>query len=218
MNDRTAIIIGATGLVGKELVKLLIDDPRFSHIKVLARRNMDIQHEKLEHYIVDFSQPATWNDMVSGDVLFSTMGTTLKSAGSKSAQYLVDHTYQFNVAKAASENGVPVYVLVSSAMADPQSKIFYTKMKGELERDIKQLPFQFIHILQPGMLEGARKENRPGEKAALSIMHFLNKLGILKKQEPIPVKKLAQAMINVSFQQNAPVNTYTLKGVFQAAE
>ncbi len=218
MYDRTAIVIGATGLVGIELVQLLLEDQRFSHIKVLTRRNLELQNEKLEEYLVDFNLPDSWSDLVSGDVLFSVMGTTLKTAGSKSAQYLVDHTYQYQVAAAAAKNDVPVYVLVSSAMADPKSRIFYTRMKGELERDISQLPFKYIHILQPGMLKGKRKENRPGEKAALNIMHFLNKLGILKKQRPIPVKQVAQAMINVSFQQKAPINTYALQEVFQAAD
>lgn len=215
--SRTAIVIGATGLVGKELLQLLLQDGRFSQVKILGRRSAGIHHHKLQEFIVDFEKPAQWKDLVHGDVLFSSLGTTIKAAGSKEAQYKVDHTFQYNVARAAAENGVPVYVLVSSAMADPHSKIFYTKMKGELERDIRQLDFRQIHIMQPGMLDGKRKESRPGETIGTSALHFLNKFGILKKQKPVPAKTLAQAMINVSMKDTDGVNTYTLLQVFEEA-
>jgi hypothetical protein len=122
------------------------------------------------------------------------------------------------MAKASAQNGVPVYVLVSTAMASANSKIFYTRMKGELERDVKLLPFQYIHIMQPGFLDGERKEKRSGEKISLSVIRFLNGFGILKKQKPIHVKTVSQAMINVCFKKEKPVNTYTLLEVFGEAE
>jgi uncharacterized protein YbjT (DUF2867 family) len=218
MNDRTAIVIGATGLVGRELVRLLLDDDRFSKITVLARRSPDINHPKLAVHIIDFRNPPSWKHLVTGTVLFSTLGTTLKTAGSKKAQYEVDYGYQFAVAKAAAENGVPVYVLVSSAMANPGSSLFYTRMKGELERDIKTLPFHYIRILQPGMLQGNRTESRPGEKSGIAVLRFLNRLGILKSQQPVPVATVAQTMINLSFASGAPVETHTLQAVFEAAK
>jgi uncharacterized protein YbjT (DUF2867 family) len=151
------------------------------------------------------------------DVLFSALGTTLKKAGSKEAQYQIDYQYQYDFAKAAAGNHVPVYVLVSSAMASVHSRIFYTRMKGELERDIRLLPFQYIHIMQPGMLEGNRKENRPGEKIGLALLKFINKLGIALQQKPVPASVVAKAMINVSFQKDNHVNVYALREVFSAA-
>jgi uncharacterized protein YbjT (DUF2867 family) len=215
---RTAILIGATGLTGKSLLPLLLKDDRFSTIKVFGRRTAGIQHSKLEEHIIDFDKPQLWQHLVTGDVLFSALGTTIKTAGSKEVQYKIDHTYQFQFASAAASNGVPVYVLVSAYAAHPGSRIFYSRMKGELERDVKQLPFKYIHIMQPGMLEGNRTEYRLGERAILPVLKFLNKLGIAKSQKPVHVSILAQTMINVSFRQGEKVNVYALGEVFRQAE
>jgi uncharacterized protein YbjT (DUF2867 family) len=217
MKEITALVIGATGLVGNELVYQLLDDDRFGAILVFVRRSTGIQHAKLKEHLVNFDHPVEWKHLVKGDVLFSALGTTIKKAGSKEAQYKIDHNYQYDFARAAAENQVPVYVLVSSAMASERSRIFYTRMKGELERDIKLLPFQTIHIMQPGMLEGDRKEKRTGEKIGLFVLKLINKLGIASKQKPVPAKVVAKAMINVSFKKDERVNVYALTEVFRAA-
>jgi len=218
MSQKSAIIIGATGLVGSFLVQLLLKDDRFISLKILTRRTTGITNQKLQEHIVNFDDPEQWKHLLTGDVLFSALGTTLKTAGSKEAQYKIDHTYQFRVAQAAAANRVPVYVLVSAAMANDRSKIFYTRMKGELERDIKQLPFQYIHIIQPGMLVGDRAENRPFEKLGTPVLQFLNRLGIAKKQKPIDASIVAQAMINVAFKKQQHINTYSLLEVFEQAK
>lgn len=215
---KTALVIGATGLVGNELVHQLLADDRFGAVLVFVRRSMGISHSKLQEFIINFDEPQSWNHLVKGDVLFSALGTTLKKEGSKEAQYKIDHDYQYNFAQAAAQNQVPVYVLVSSAMASVSSRIFYTRMKGELERDIQLLPFQAIHIMQPGMLQGNRKENRPGEKIGLYVIRLLNKMGIALKQKPIPAGLVAKAMINVSFKNDKRINVYALTQVFTAAE
>lgn len=215
---KTALVIGATGLVGNELVHQLLADDRFGAVLVFVRRSMGISHSKLQEFIINFDEPQSWSHLVKGDVLFSALGTTLKKAGSKEAQYKIDHDYQYNFAQAAAQNHVPVYVLVSSAMASTSSRIFYTRMKGELERDIQLLPFQAIHIMQPGMLQGNRKENRPGEKIGLSVIRLLNKIGIALKQKPVPASIVAKAMINVSFKNDKRISVYALTQVFTAAE
>lgn len=215
---KTAIVLGATGLVGTQLVDLLMKDDRFTTIKIFVRRTTGRKNAKIQEHIIDFDKPDQWKTLVTGDVLFSAFGTTIKKAGSQDTQYKIDYTYQYDVAKAAAENGVATYVLVSSAGASPNSKIFYNRMKGELERDVKQLPFRNIHIFQPGILAGNRLEFRAGEKIGIAVMSVFKYIPGLKQFRPIDAKIVAQAMINASFQNKKPVATYTLQQVFDEAE
>ena len=213
----TALVIGATGLVGSVLVNQLLSDDRFNKLLVFARRSTGIQHAKLTEHIIDFDTPQNWKMLVQGDVLFSSLGTTLKQAGSKGAQFKVDYIYQYQFAKAASENGVKKYVLISAASSSPNSKIFYSRMKGILEKDIKNLSFEHITILRPGLLTGNRKEERFGEKLGAPILNFLHYLPGLNFLKPIAASVVAKAMINASFHHRDHINEYTLAEVFKLA-
>ena len=214
---KTAIVIGATGLVGSALVRLLIKETQFNKIIVFTRRALSIHHEKLQEHIIDFNTPQTWQHLVKGDVLLSTLGTTLKQAGSKKAQFQIDYTFQLDFAQAASANGVPVYVLVSSASANPDSKLFYTRMKGELEREIKKLTFQSISILQPSLLHGKRQAERIGEKISFGLVNLFNAIGLFKKYRPIHADIVASAMINTASKAEQGVHTYSLNKIFSLA-
>lgn len=213
---RKAIVIGSTGMVGSELIQLLCKNDDFNEIKSLVRRPSGFTHSKLTEHIIDFDQPDKWQDLVTGDVLFSTLGTTLKEAKSKENQFRIDYTYQWEVARFASLNGVAHYVLVSSAGANAKSGIFYSKMKGELEDAVKLLAFKSITILQPGQLDGNRTKKRTSEKLALSVMYAINKLGILKKYKPIHATDVARAMINASGK--ATSATFTLDEVHKLSK
>ena len=114
MNTKTALVIGATGATGTSLVKQLRENEHYGHVHVFARKEASLSHAKLRWHIVDFNALDEWKAQLKGDVLFSAMGTTLKLAGSKDAQFKIDYTYQHDVAKEASENGVPSLLLVSS--------------------------------------------------------------------------------------------------------
>ena len=134
-----ALVIGATGAVGKDLVDQLLKDDAFERVTAFVRRPLGIEDPKLTAHVIDFDHPEQWSHLLQGDVLFSCLGTTIKAAGSQANQWKVDYTYQYEAAKAARENGVDTYALVSSVSATPKSKIFYTRMKGELEEAVKQL-------------------------------------------------------------------------------
>ena len=194
-----AIVIGATGLVGASLVSELSRDSRFSKVKLFARRPVSEIHPKCEVHVINFNEPHEWQHEVKGDVLFSCLGTTLKNAGGKEAQYKVDFTYQYNFALSAFHNEVPAFVLISSAGASTTSPVFYSKMKGELEAEILKLSFKKIRILRPGILAGNRKEKRPAEKIAIQIMKFISRLPGLNSYKPIDSTIVAKAMINSLF-------------------
>lgn len=215
---KTALVLGATGLVGNTLTQKLLDDSRYSKVKIFVRRKPKIQHAKLETNIVNFDNVDEWKSMLSGDELFSCMGTTIKDAGTKANQYKVDFEYQFSAAKAASENGVSSYVLVSSAGAKKESSNFYLRIKGELEEKICELAFTNIIVFRPSLLLGKREKFRPGEKIASYIFPFITTIiPFVKKYRPINADTVAEAMINKANSLNDKISIYSLDQIFTAA-
>ncbi|MBN8623142.1 MAG: NAD(P)H-binding protein [Flavobacteriales bacterium] len=212
-----ALVIGATGATGKDLVNKLLEDKDFQEVHAFVRRPLNIKNEKLKAHVVDFEKPEEWKDLVKGDVAFSCLGTTLKDAGSKDAQRKVDFDYQYQFAKNAKENEVEDYILVSSYGANPNSKIFYSRMKGELEKEVKNLHFKKMTIFQPGMLE-RKDSDRTGEVLGGKIIKFANKLGICESQKPLPTDVLAQAMINSSKIKSYGYSKIKLGSIFSFAE
>lgn len=216
---KKAIILGSTGLVGSCVLKQLLENKEYAEIITLNRRPSGISHTKLKEHLVDFEQPATWQDIVRGDVLFSCLGTTIKAAGSKQAQYRVDYTYQFQTAQAAAANGVQKFSLVSSAGADSASKMFYSRIKGELDENVQELDFKIVRILRPSLLVGKRVEKRAGEELAYLLGRTLLPLiPGLRKYKPIPAETVARALINsVEEQPQQRVKLYELMQVFDLA-
>jgi uncharacterized protein YbjT (DUF2867 family) len=194
--QRTALVVGATGEVGKQIVDQLLDDPSYQAVHTFARRALGKAHSKLYEHRVDFEAIPSWSEQLKGDVLFSALGTTLKGAGGKQAQYKVDYDYQYRVAEAAAKNGVKSFVLISSHGASPQSRIFYSRMKGELERDVSLLPFLAIRLLRPGLLDGKRQEHRPGEAFALRVLRKLPAWDSLARARPIKTEIVAKAALS----------------------
>ena len=208
MKKLNALVIGATGATGQEIVSQLLEDDSFSSVSIFVRKDPNITHTKLKTYVIDFSKVEDYRELIKGDVLFSCLGTTLRAAGSKEKQYLVDYTYQYEFAKIASENGVPIYSLVSSTGANEASPFFYPKIKGELEEAIKKLPFKTIQIFQPPTLIRQKNLMRTGEKIGIKIFGFLISFGILKSQKPLAVSKLAKVMVEqIKMKQKEKVKT-----------
>ena len=192
-----ALVIGATGAVGKDLVQQLIEDSSFERIDVFVRREVKIPAAKVVAHVVDFDHPETWADQLQGDVLFSCMGTTIKAAGTQEAQWKVDYTYQYDAAKAAKANGVKNYVLVSSVGANAKSKVFYTRMKGVLDNAVQQLGFEGCFILRPPSL--IRKgSDRFGEKVGMVALKAFNAIGLMRSFTPMPTEAVAASMIRLA--------------------
>lgn len=200
---KSAIVIGASGLVGSFITLKLLDDERYQSVKVFVRNSLRINHPKLEENIVSFEYLETWKSKIAADELFSALGTTIKKAGSKENQYKVDFTYQYEIAAAASQNGVKKYLLVSSIGADYKSRNFYLRMKGNLDEKVRQLNFEKIRIFRPSILEGLRSESRPGETLGIKIAGIITSvIPALKKYKPIRASEVAEAMIKSANQNN----------------
>ena len=196
---KTALVVGATGLVGRHLVDLLLQDRRYTRVKIFVRRAAGIDDESLEEHIVDFDDVDSWKGNLTGDDLFSALGTTARHAGSQTAQYKVDFTYQYEVAKAAAANGVDRYFLVSSPAASPRSRSFYLRTKGELEAAVSQLPFRRIAIFQPSILVGEREEHRRAEALGGHVLRTLARhIPALRPYRPIDGRVVAKAIIKAT--------------------
>ncbi|MBL7917372.1 MAG: NAD(P)H-binding protein [Bacteroidia bacterium] len=202
-----AIVIGATGATGKELVNLLLADTKVESVIVFVRRQIQIDHPKLRTHQIDFNRPEDWKEQVKGDVLFCCLGTTLKDAGSKEAQWKIDHDYQLWFAQAAKNNKVPCCVLVSAIGASSKSNIFYSRMKGELEEAISKLNFAKFLIFQPPLLL-RENSDRIMEIVAAKIIRFFNNLGLLRSQQPLATKDLAKAMLIAASQASSGKHIY----------
>tara|TARA_B100001758_G_scaffold230532_1_gene226292 strand:+ start:112 stop:765 length:654 start_codon:yes stop_codon:yes gene_type:complete len=210
-----ALVLGATGATGQELVKSLLQNSDFSKVSIFVRRPISIHHEKLSVHEVDFSRLNNYKDLVNGDIFFSALGTTRKDAGSKKEQYLVDYTYQYEFAKIASENKVNHYSLVSSVGANNKSWFFYLRIKGNLEESIKHLNFNKIHIFQPPSLIRQVDLIRDGEKISLKILKILNKIGFLRSFKPLSVSDLAIKMIReVKTKNSNQITIYKAEDLF----
>ena len=211
-----ALVIGATGAVGKDLVEQLLKDDTFDRVDIFVRREVKIPSAKLVSHIVDFDHIETWASLLTGDVLFSCLGTTIKAAGSQDAQWKVDYTYQFDSAKAARAGGVRKLVLVSSVGANAKSKIFYARMKGQLDEDVAKLGFPGCFILRPPSL--IRKgSDRFGEKAGVAILKGLNAIGLLRSWKPMPTEDVAAAMIRLAKSESQGLHIFESQEILSAS-
>ena len=208
-----ALIIGATGATGKDLLAQLLEDEAYSEIHSFVRKPMSISHPKLHAHVVNFDTPEAWSDLLHGDVAFSCLGTTLAVAGSKDAQWRVDYDYQYAFAEHCKNNGVPTFVLVSAAGATAQSKLFYNRMKWALEEAVKKLNFPRLLIFQPSILIRSNND-RGAENFSVKAIHFLNKIGLFKRYRPMPTNVLAQRMRREVATATEGVHTFTLDEIF----
>jgi uncharacterized protein YbjT (DUF2867 family) len=201
-DKKTSLVLGATGLIGRHLLSLLLQDKRYSLVRVLVRKPLPIQHAKLQQITANFDNLSAYADSFAVDEVFCCLGTTIKKAGSQEAFYKVDATYPYEAAKLAKEKGARQYLIVTAMGADKNSRIFYNRVKGEVEEKIGTLNFPSFHILHPSLLMGERNEKRTGEQIGQAVMGTLGFLmvGPLKKYRAIEGSQVAKAMLYIANQ------------------
>lgn len=202
MQPLTAIVLGATGLIGGQLVEQLLKDECFEKVRILVRRPVELTHKKLEIQIVNFDNLTDLRAKLgSGDCIFCCIGTTQKQVkGDKAAYHKIDYDIPVNAAKMGKDAGFKKYLLVSSVGANASSRNFYLTLKGEVEKAIAEQHYESFHVLRPGVLIGKREELRLGEliaKGVISAVPFLL-TGSLKKYRGIDAANVAKAMVAAS--------------------
>jgi len=192
----SALLVGASGLVGRELLLLLMNDPAYDRVVVLARKQMPMEMRatgKLVSRMVDFDRLGDHEDVMAVDHVYCALGTTIKIAGSQAAFRRVDHDYPVDVARMTRAAGARHYLLVSALGADPGSRVFYNRVKGDVERDVAKLGWPSLTIARPSLLLGQRSETRLGEEIGKRLA-FLTP----RKWKPIHARKVAAALVRAA--------------------
>jgi len=197
---KTALIAGATGLVGSSLLQQLLKTNYYSKIIVLVRKPIAVEDSRVLQLVVDYDKLENYAAQIIADDVYCTLGTTIKKAGSKEAFKKVDYEYPLVLGKIAKQNGAQKFLIVTALGSDVKSPIFYNKVKGEIENELKSLQFSNLFIFQPSLLVGDRQENRLGEKVAIVASKVFNHLlfGSLKKYRSINIEAVAFGMIRAA--------------------
>jgi uncharacterized protein YbjT (DUF2867 family) len=219
MSERHALLLGATGLVGGHVLRLVLDDSRWTRVTVLARREGGVTHAKLDWRVVHFDDERTWRDDVRVTDLFDCMGTTIKQAGSRAAFRRADLDIPLAVARAAHAQGATHLSVVSSLGADPRSRVFYSRVKGELEESVRGIGFASVHLLRPSLLLGARSQPRAGERVGEVALDLLSPLlvGGLRKYRAIRGEDVARALLALAVAPTTGVRVFLSDELARAA-
>ncbi len=205
-SSKTALVVGATGLIGNILTHQLLESSLYDKIKVLVRKSLPWQHPRLQEIKYDFDRP---NGLpVQADDIFCCLGTTLKKAGSREAFQKVDYQYPMDIARQGLANGASQFAIVTAMGADPDSTFFYNRVKGELERDLTALNYPTLLIFRPSLLLGNRPgDSRLGERLAEGAMRLFSPL-IPAKYKGVVASIVAQAMLTTAEQDHESKHVY----------
>lgn len=212
--SESIIIAGATGLIGSEFVSRAEESPLIGNFYLFTRREISVKNEKISSHTVDFDNPSTFPRNMKAESAVCALGTTISKAGSKENFRKVDFVYVLSFAKFAKEIGVKNFVVVSSVNADPDSKTFYLKTKGEMEESIKKLQFESLDIIRPSLLLGKRNEYRFGEEVSKFLSHPVKKL-IPWKYRPIDASKIAEKILRIIKSPPMGINVFEGKSIYQ---
>lgn len=195
--SKIAIVLGATGLTGGLLTRLLINDSFFSKIKLVSRRPTGFEHPKVETIICDILQLGSIKSQFVGDVVFCCIGTTKAKTPDRTLYYSIDYGIPTNAALLAKENGIPTFMVISSVGTSTKSPFFYVRTKGEMERDVIATGIENTYILKPAFINGRPDLDRKGEKGLKKIMAITDffMIGFLRKYRSVMAADIAKAMI-----------------------
>lgn len=198
--NRNACVLGATGLIGSKLVSLLIDDPYYSTINIITRRKILLESKKIIQHIAEFDTLESVARALNVDDVYCCLGTTMKKAGSKEAFRLVDYDYVLKAAKIAYSQGAKQFLIISAVGAHPNALFFYSRVKGQMEKDVASIPFEAVHIFRPSLLLGQRDERRFAEDIAQRCAKPLQCIlkGYFKKYAPVDALHVAQSMLQAA--------------------
>ncbi len=195
-NGKSILLCGASGLVGSECLKLLLADPAFSRVVTIGRRPLapeiaaTANAAKLEHHVIDFDHLDRYADLLRVDQIICALGTTIKQAGSEERFRQVDFGYPLALAQLGAEQSATHFLLVSAIGANARSRLFYNRVKGELEQEVCALPYRSITIVRPSLLLGERAEFRVGEEIGKRFAFLFP-----SKYKPVPARTVAAAMV-----------------------
>ena len=207
---KTALLAGATGLIGSHLLPLLLASERYSKVIVVGRRALALTHPKLTQVVTDLDKLQDVRLQLIADDVFCCLGTTLKQAGSKEAFYKVDFLYVVTLAALAAGNFASQFMVISSMGADADSRVYYSRVKGEMEAAVRQVPFRAIHIFRPSLLLGERAQPRLGERVGAVLLRALQPLlrGPLLKYRPVRGAVVAAAMLRAADEEGGGVRVH----------
>lgn len=207
---KTALIMGASGLVGQELVKILVESKNFDRITLLVRKELKINSSKINEIVIDFDKMEEYKEEFNVDIVFCTLGTTIKKAKTKENFEKVDFHYPIEGAKLSKNYGKGQFFIVTAMGSDENSSVFYSKTKGKLEKELKDLGLNNLSIFRPSLLLGERKELRVGEKIGIILFSLIKPflVGKLKKYAGIEARNVAYFMYEKSLENRSGISTY----------
>jgi len=217
---KAVLLVGASGLVGGHCLKFLLEEPSYARVTVLVRKALNINHEKLIQHIIDFDEVTTLGKLFAVDDVFCCLGTTIRKAGTQEAFRKVDFDYPIKIAALTQHCGANKFLLVSSLGADPHSRIFYNRVKGELEEAIQKISFKAFHVFRPSLLLGDRKEIRTGKKiGAFAMMALKNvMIGRLKKYRAVQARDVAKVMVGAAQMNLTGMNIFESERIQEIAD
>lgn len=197
MIKKTAIVLGATGLTGSHLLELLLQDSDYDRVKVFTRKELTISHPKIEEYVIDLLKLSDNANKFTADVVFCCIGTTKAKTPNKELYRAVDYGIPVEAAKLCKQNGINSFIVISALGANAKSKVFYNRLKGEMERDVLAQQIEHTQLLQPSLIVGDRDEKRMGEDLSKKIMKVIGFL-IPARYKMIEGKTIAKAMVQMA--------------------